>query len=112
MARRGTQNMAPRPATLLSSRRREDVLSDTPIPPIFSPTIFQSDRPVEIARCVKTARTPVERRLRRMEWMTPHLFLKRCVEYAVDFHDIVVEQPPGLEHGPRRIGRLAPELGL
>src|SRR5262249_31778423 len=36
----------------------------------------------------------------------------RRVEDAVDLHDIVIEQALHLDHGPRRIGWSAPQLGL
>src|SRR6476469_5322696 len=40
------------------------------------------------------------------------LLLRRGVKHAVDLNDIVVEQPLDLDHGPGRIGRAAPQLGL
>src|SRR5690348_15520827 len=40
------------------------------------------------------------------------LLLRRRIEDAVDLDDVAVEQPIGLEHGARRIGRLAPQFGL
>ena len=39
-------------------------------------------------------------------------FLYRCVENAVDLDDIVIEQALHLEHGTRRIRRLAPKFCL
>ena len=40
------------------------------------------------------------------------LLLRWRIEDAVDLHDIVVEQTPNLDHRPRRIRRLAPQLCL
>src|ERR1700759_1993048 len=48
---------------------------------------------------------------RAVDWIFASL-LRGSIENAVDLDDVVVEQSAGLEHGARRIGALAPQLGL
>src|SRR5690349_15792009 len=94
----------------VSKRRREGVLSRT-----LSPQFPSNSIPVPARR----GNGPMcQNRTYRGNWQATKknddagLLPLWRVKHAIDFHDIVVEQTLGLEHGPRRIGRLAPQFGL